>query len=307
MIEVCSLDFLKKKEFEMEVMAEDGRVLCSAHDEVTPELILKLYFKKIYVDEAALEKKSSSQASEVSAGAEDMVAHISDAEETAAKVALGPRSVEFVEKEGGDVNGKSPRSVEFGTDEIEGSKTNSSLNVQNAGGSAEAVKIVVDDVLIVEDPSLEFDEAQAKRIVEHSLSMGKMFNYSQAELKELELVAFYCNYGVTEFKKSDMLKKEFRKMKAVASRQKLQKEEIVPPKIAEMIKFTATEYKSSGFAFGENIPFDHIVGITSYYEDMVIQGKPKEEILLKMLQLGGNQFNIFVLHKFIRMIRETNG
>lgn len=51
MLKVCSLDFLNKEEFGTDVLSVTGEVLYASTDKITPELILKLYFKDIYIDE----------------------------------------------------------------------------------------------------------------------------------------------------------------------------------------------------------------------------------------------------------------
>ena len=50
MIRICSLDFLNKDFFETDVKTADGKVLLAAGEKITPEVILELYFKEIYVD-----------------------------------------------------------------------------------------------------------------------------------------------------------------------------------------------------------------------------------------------------------------
>jgi len=153
---------------------------------------------------------------------------------------------------------------------------------------------------------LVFDEEQAKRIVEYSVKLGEMADYSKEELKELEQVAYNCNIGITKFKRIDMAKKGFRKMKAFAGYEKLIDDGVVPEYLAEMIKFSVNNYESDAFKLDSKIPYYHIVAIVSFYEDLLSQNKPKNEILLKMLQLGGNQFNIFIVHKFIKLMRDAD-
>ena len=46
----CSLDFLNKQNFEVDIFSEEEEKIFSAEDKVTPELILKLYFRKIKVE-----------------------------------------------------------------------------------------------------------------------------------------------------------------------------------------------------------------------------------------------------------------
>ncbi len=47
MIKTCSLDFANKETFEVDVKSADGRVLCKAGEDITPDKILRLYFKEL--------------------------------------------------------------------------------------------------------------------------------------------------------------------------------------------------------------------------------------------------------------------
>ena len=47
MIKVCSLDFLNKSVFGVDVKNAEGTILQRFDDPVTPEALLKLYFKEI--------------------------------------------------------------------------------------------------------------------------------------------------------------------------------------------------------------------------------------------------------------------
>jgi len=349
MIQICSLDFLRKETFDTDIMTVDGRILCAQGDKVTPEIILKLYFKEVYAKKAPIEEICAMPQATSTAVEKEIIESVQIKEETdevekptaeikniesveetkalklaevselavktenetgGAKTKIGPRVHETVEDEQASLKGQ--RSSGSMIDDVtpeESSKAKLASEAEStlAEKSIEAARLAAEKEALLKDPNLEFDEIQAKRIVEHSLAIGKMFNFSQAELKDLEQVAYNCNIGITEFKKSDIAKKDFRKMKAYASYKKLQKEETIQPKIAEMVKFTATSHASDSAILNSKMPIDNIVGIVSYYEDSLSQNMPKEEILLKMLQLGGNHFNIFILHKFIKMMRDTNG
>lgn len=321
MIKVCSLNFLKEKYFKSDVMSADGTLLFNSGDEVTAEIILKLYFKDIYIEKPKVENEQEVVVEEaenlVSSGAysSDLknVSASSSGDFQANAIASGPRSIELDEKSSGprfvdsiDVApsetdpSKGPRFVDTNLDAMNGTKKNpysSAINAQASGPEEETP---------VEDPEnmpLVFDEDQAKRIVSHSAKLAKILNFSQKELKELEQAAYYCNIGISGFKKADLKNKEFRKMKAFASYKKLIDEATVPRDIAEIVKFCANDYSSESFPLDSKIPLQHVVAITSFYEDLLAKTNSKQDTLLKMLQLGGNHFNIFVLHKFIKLMR----
>lgn len=423
---VCSLDFLNSEYFTSDIKTSDGLVLFHAGDKITPEIILKLYFKEIYTDESAAEKiaetikdeiineteveveteveaKVEAEAeteveaeaeteveAEVEAEAEEEVeakveavkseaeitekaeiltstkseieaktepeAEIEEKEkiteetktEKKSKKVKGPTKIESsAAKEKSEENAdiKGPQlaqtdSAEVLVEEKEDAKkgphlADSTLDIkleekEGTKGPRLAQKDLIsedkdkkgpklagkenieaeEEVIIKENPEnklLEFNENTAKRIVKYSLAIGKMLDFSPAELNELEQVAYYCNIGITKFKVTDSRKKGFSKMKFYESYQKLLNEETVSSDVAEMIKQCANNYESENFPLNSKIPCQHIVSMTSYYEDLLAKNNSKEETLLKMLQMGGNRFNIFILHKFIRMMSEMDG
>lgn len=436
MIKICALDFLNKESFETNVLTEDGRVLAATGDKITPGLLLKLYFKTIYVEreleespvkiiaeikadeelatpeaeplvdseiQIQIEDKESTeeaeqreivspeesvekQEPEVEESVEPEIS-VEQAELPAEKITtpepaepeLSAEETASVEKAedikiepesvviGGEKPGESESTVETAEEqselvEAEAEQLPSSESKEEAIVIQEAEIIEVkgpkktDTITVVQEESVEehgeskgprildeseqpvkqveekkiygqqkapepepepepepinpdevplkFNETQAKNIVEYSLAIGKMLNYSAKELKELEQVAYYSNIGINKFKQGDISKKSFRKMKALASYQKLLDEGTVPTDIAEIVKYSANYYEADIFPLNATVPYHHVVAITGYYEDMLLQGKSKDDILLKMLQLGGNQFNTFVLHKFINYMRE---
>ena len=98
MIKICSLDFLNNELFEADVMTADGRVLFNSDDKVTPDRLLILYFKEIYVKEALKEKKSRQQelSSPVSKSAKDSRVSTPDiaASKVVSEATSGPSSIE---------------------------------------------------------------------------------------------------------------------------------------------------------------------------------------------------------------------
>lgn len=343
MIKICSLDFLNRENFETDVMTADGRILFHSDDKITPDIILKLYFKDIYVDEAFLQEPETENvevavmAGGIEAESEDITSkgprfvdmgdveskedisgprfvETNEAEEEPAS--KGPRSVDTEEEEE-KIASLGPRSVDTGEEEEKtassGPKpidTNSTDDAEKENSedelSAKVEEIHEDLPKNPEEEPLVFDEELAKKIVAHSIKLGKILKFSNDELKELEQVAYYYNIGITDFKKLDLPKKGFRKQKVFASYEKLLNSGIVPNHIAEMIKLCAKSYESETFQLDSRIPYYHIVALTSFYEELLAKNNSKEATLLKILQIGGNQFNIFILHKFIKTMRETN-
>lgn len=230
----------------------------------------------------------------------------------------GPRVVEFpgldkdAEKESEEKAG--PRSIEFSGLDVKpkekvphtysGSDFASSPEPKGSfQGSAPEVERVVDE-------NLKFDEAESKKIAMYSVLVGKELGMSEAVLKELEQAAYYHKIGITRFKQADLSKKNFKLTLAEESYKILLNEMVLPEKIAEVAKFYLRKYESGSFNLlikdHSSIPFAHIVAITSYYSELRSNNHSKEEALMKMLRLGGNKFNIFILHKFIKKMRDAN-
>jgi len=319
MIKICSLDFLNSKSFEADVKTVDGKILFNSGDKITPEIILKLYFKNIYI-EKSLEETEPISKHKTEIEIEDVeITRVGNTNISSAGQVATNNVIDGVLGEVKDENAEEEVLVATAEEEEEEEKeealnrtineTNSSANnKKNVTKHSSSTKIKEPEVpkQNPDDIPLEFDEQEAKRIIKSSIAIGKMLNFSQKELKELEQVAYYYNIGITKFKKGDLKQKDFRKMKVFASYTQLVKEEIVPNEISEMVKYCANNYESEAFPLNSKIPYHHIVSITSYYEELLAQNNSKEETLLKMLQLGGNQFNTFILHKFIKMMREIN-
>lgn len=361
MIKICSLDFLNREEFGTDVMTADGSVLFRSEDKITPDILLRLYFKEIYVDESFFKEEAKvavGVGATVKEAVTETVSNVSSLETNAEeKTGLtGPRHIEgraeveeetissdikstegwIHEKEEEQTSG--PRHVEGRVEEADNEtvssdtrpaegwiyekdeeQTSGPRHVDVAEKDKQEKKHFYSTVNATDDAKtkiasenpenepLVFDEKQAKRIVEHSLKIGKMLKFSDIELKELEQVAYHFNIGIINFTKSDLAKKGFRKMKAFASYEKLVSEGVVSEEIAEMVKFCANNYESDTFPLNSKIPCQHIVALVSFYEELLSQNNSKQATLLKMLQIGGNQFNIFILHKFIKIMRETNG
>ena len=80
-------------------------------------------------------------------------------------------------------------------------------------------------------------------------------------------------------------------------------------KIAEGAKFYKKKYDTNEFKPKDenlsDIPFSHIIGIADYYKKLLDKNYTKEKALNKLLQIGGNRFNIFILHKFINKMRKS--
>lgn len=292
MIKTCSLNFINNEYFGTDVMTKDGRVLFSAEDKVTPEIILRLYFKDIYMKEKPVEvpvKEIEKEQSTLQEKTKDL--------SVKAGISAG---VNVAEKELGI---KASTNL-YDDDETE---ENKALKMPRMTiGSAPLQQPEEKSEKKPEDPMLEFIEERAKKVAQYSVQLGKMFNFSDSELKTLEQAAYYHNIGISRFKKSDYVKKGFRKKVAEVSYDILLNEMGMPTVVAETAKFCIINYEPKDFSLQEKIPFHHIVAVTSCYEHLFSEKNSKEKALAKMIQLGGNKFNTFVLHKFITIMKDSN-
>lgn len=330
---VCSLDYLYKETFETDITDADGKVLVSTGTSVTPEIILKLYFLESYAQEQKIEEEvveiiEGIDELKSSLNAEDESVASKEFESAAGVTAHGDVATSAIVVDlaaighgdkADDTEEEDNKTTESDLDKENLDKEDSSeteIDVENAKGSdskdsskldkdksGKTIESPVDDS---EDKQLKFDEELAKRLVGYSVKLGQELGFSKAELKEIEEVAYNYNIAITQFTTDDLLKHGFRKMKVLASYEFLLKANTVSEKVIESVKLCANNYESESFALNAKIPYHHIVAATSYYEELLAQYNSKNKALAKMMELGGNKFNIFVLHKFLRIMRETN-
>lgn len=356
MIKICSLDFLNRDLFEADIMTADGRILYHSGETITPEILLRLYFKEIYIKQPLFQKEEALSkvngtvnVGTISTVTDSKSTDSNSLEKESDNAISGPRVIDLPEKEeekstkgpklaetdfdseeegknpqlvdvdASSNNGKGPKSADINFELEDDNNSNSKgpriigldkfAEDDNKVSTTKRGSLAAENQGSQENPENEdliFDEKQAQRIVKHVTNFAKTLNFTDNELQEIEQVAYYCNIGITEFKKSDLTKRNFRKMKFLASYEKLLNTGEIPEKLAEIIKLCDDAYKSDSFALESKIPYHHIVTLADIYEDLLSQNNSKSETLLKMLQKGGNQFNIFILHKFIKMMRSSN-
>ncbi len=313
MIKICSLDLLNKEIFEADVMTADRKVLFFTGEKITPSVILKLYFRDIYIEEALKEKEETKEP--------EVLQEIESTEKIAKKLSIvnsekfseenlqkTPHKIELeeIEKEEVSYDIKEP-SPDLVRSELE--KTDYTIINEKFDGETASVNIVNVNKEVQSSEQVEnflaFDEKQASRIADYSVKIGEILNFTKNELEELKQAAYYCNIGISKFKMEDLNKKGFDKRKALKSYEIVLNEKGMSEKISEAVKFCINNYDSNTFSLDSKIPYYHIVAITNYYEKRLSEGNSKQKTLEKMLQLGGNKFNIFVLHKFIKIMRES--
>lgn len=381
MIKVCSLDYLNKEFYETDIVTADGRVLASVGDKVSPDVILALYFKEVYVPDVSEKKVFQSEVAENQELEEPVQVTNVEPEEEIPEIPLQQPieeekepetpvipipapllSEEVAEDINVDVKGPVPPNnldkleenvseqaelpvsqrkdsgPVFNLPDVEEKKevepkppvisidlseepeeedsrkpVPAQMKYSDEDLVVETEKVPQADSgeakIIIEDPEkapLVFDEAKAKKNAEYAVKLAKMLNFSSDETKDIEEAAYYYDIGVSKFTKADLKKKNFKKAKALESYNILINEKMMSDKIADAVKFSVNDYDSSSFQLTSKLPYSHIISVTGFYSEFLIQGHSKEEALARMLQMGGNKFNIFILHKFIKMMREEN-
>lgn len=275
MIKICSLDFLNRDVFDTDVMDSGGKVVYRKNDRITPDILLKLYFQEIYVEKDLCKLDEEEEMA--------LVAQKQAQEEQEAKEAKHYQTSEYM-----DNSGLKQEKAKYG-------------DSMHADEEAEAQE---------ESNNLVFDEERAARVTKNASVLARAVKMPQDKIEELEKAAYYHNIGRSRLQESDLGKKDFRRKQASLSYGIMLNEMEFPVHVAEVAYFYLDPYVSNDFKLedlsGMEFPYFHIVAIAAYYEEF-LEKYSKEEALLKMIQLGGNKFNIFLLHRFVEIMRKTNG
>lgn len=323
MIKICALDFLKKETFETDVMSAKGDILFSADDKVTPELILRLYFKDIYVlqplskpeietEEAKTIRLLKEKESELTKNS--VLLAEAKMEETQNGVPFKDieteeeRKIRLQKENEFDVTRSAGSSTAPETEEAKKIRLLREAEIEEEEKEkARALKLLKEEA---EPKKLKFDEEQATRVAKYALEMADIIGFGEEIKKELEKAAFYHKVGVVAFTTDDQKQPDFRTRVAKASYSYIIKKLKFSDEVADVATLYYEDYVPSNFELnkkkGSNIPLYHIVAIASYYDEFLTKTSSKEEAIMKMLRLGGHKFNIFILHKFIYRMRTKN-
>jgi hypothetical protein len=115
-------------------------------------------------------------------------------------------------------------------------------------------------------------------IIEYSTKIGVLLEFSADELQELEKLAYY--YVIDSMGKP------------------------IPDNMEKLVSRCYKDYKIEEFALIKKVPYQHIIFIVNYYVETLERTQSKQKTISKMLYLGTNKFNPFVLHKFLNMIKK---
>lgn len=178
---------------------------------------------------------------------------------------------------------------------------------------SELQKIQKPDLTIEETEKilpLEFNKDDADKLAQLAVEVGKLLNFSVGKLKELEKAGYYLRIGMPRLTTSDIEdRKTFRQKLANASYQIVMNEMHLPEPICTSIRNYVVDYNIKQFNIAGNkniqIPNIHILAVVNCYVTLR-KTRSKEDTLKEMLYIGGNKFNVFLLHKFIHMMRMRN-
>jgi hypothetical protein len=284
---VCSLDFLNKSEFDTDICSVGGRKIFSKGDKITPEILACLYFMNVASKTPAEAANAPMPAVATAAVTADVAASDAAVAEVAVEEAIVDTVAEVVVEEV-----ETETLAEYESHGIRGEATanNSSAEISD---------------------NLVFDEEYANKVADIAYKVGAVIGLSESNLEELKEAAYNYKIGVIKFKEKDLSDPNFDMKVADAGYAYLIKEKKIPDKIAGVAKRYMETYDCIEFFKNStsvaDIPFSHIVGVIDYYFKLVNKAAlTKEEALKRVLKVGGYRFNIFVLHKFINVMRETN-
>lgn len=294
MLKVCSLDYLNKEVFGTTIFASNGAVLCAANDKVTPELLLKLYFKELFIDEKTVTVHGSPKE------------NITNTSTPVNNSTISNTAISSTAASNTTSNTNTIRATET-TNTNESNMSRSKMVASNITPS----NAIESETVEIKQKKLLFDEERAKKVAKYSVELAKLIGgYGESELAELELAAYNHKIGGINFTEDHLIHKDIRNMIAEVGYQYLLKEKKYPDKVAEVTKLYMDKYDCNRFDINKidlKVPFYHIVAITSYYDEYLAKTLSKDETIKKMLRLGHKRFNPYVLHKFVNYMRNNNG
>ena len=248
MIKVYSLDFLNNEFYDKDIISESGEIIFSANDQVTPDALLKLYFKNIYVQNPITENEIGAKNNHNKQKSENYSA----------------------------ASRSESRQIDSDNNESEQSESTTS-DFKNVSTMETPIENAVVTTKVLEKPAGDCKKSFCDEIVEYSVKIGKLLELPTEEIQELEKLAYY--YVIDTMDKP------------------------VPDNMEKLVNRCYKDYKTEEFSLDEKIPYQHIIFIVNYYVETLKQTQSKQKTIFKMLYLGTNKFNPFVLHKFLHMMQ----
>lgn len=248
MRQINALELLNKEFFGQTIFSENEEVLYTETQKVTPEIIMKLYFKKIFVDDTEIKEVVEAE-------------KIDDTD---------TGSIGFIKKQ-----------------------NSQETEVENG---------------LKEQKESIFDEQEAVEVQKYSELMAIDLELSEAEIKNIKLAGYIHNIGDSFLTKEEKEKEDYHETRGKLGYEytynKLKYPEAVSRVAREYYKKSDLDNFDLSNKTIKNFPYSHIVTIAAYYVKHKSEYKNKDDALKKMIRIGGKLFNIYLLHRFIRKIRE---
>ena len=248
MRQISALELLNKEVFGQKIFSENNEVLYTETQKITPEIIMKLYFKNIFIDDIEIK--------------EDVVEEKTDDTDTG--------SIGFNRKE-------------------------------------KSQEAEVENRLKGQDESI-FDEQEALEVQKYAEIMAIDLELSEAEIKNIKLAGYIHNIGDSFLTKEAKEKEDYLETRAKLGYEYTYNKLKYPEAVSRVTKEYYKKSDLDNFDLSnktiKNFPYSHIVTIVAYYVKHKGDYENNEDILKKMIRIGDKLFNIYLLHRFIRKIRE---
>ena len=307
MIKISALDFLNIDKADVDIRDRKGNIILAKDSPITQQLLLKYYFKDLYIDNII------SLVAPITVDTNSTVVNKTDATNLDKKTSIAENvsDKKTTENTTNDVSDTSNSEDTNETNISIKSSIDGSENTSNSETATKPAKEYTPKSEKIKEPEviiqLKYDENVAKEIEENAVKVAKLFGFNVREIEDIKKAAHYCNISLDNFTTADLKRKDFGKRKAQLSYDMTKDKVGFSEMIKDCILTHENPYDSALFALAKKIPYAHIVAVASnYYTLRQLYHGDKEKTLKRMLEYGGNKFNIFVLHKFIRLMRESN-
>ena len=281
MRKLFSLDFLNLKQFNSDVYTASSFKLASEGDEITPEILLKMYFRELY-DEAKGEAPLYEQpAVEVKPVIQEPVFEPESVIEPEPVVEPEPEPEPVIEQE------EEPEPIVEPEEEEE----------------PEPVTVAVAAKTSEDYDEDRFDRDHAQEVYDLSVKIGKLMNLSPQDSAMLKEAAFYHDVGNAIVSEEELVKKDGKRKAALAGFDYLKEIKKQPDYVASVPNRILENYDTKEYPFKRDASFEwrlhHIVSIADFYVNYYNKVQSKKAVCEAMVKIGYTRFNPYVLHRFI--------
>jgi len=170
----------------------------------------------------------------------------------------------------------------------------------------EGVIPVFDEVL---GERIPFDKEHAQRVTEYAIKLGEIMGFDKQRKEDLEAAAYLHDIGRSMLLVEEAEKPDFKEQYTNAGYDYLLNDRGLSIDIAEVARDHMKLYSPVDFSVRTRsfigVPLVHIVAIANFYDILMTKIQNKKEVLATLLRIGGKRFNIFLLHKFISIMRTS--